>query len=320
VKTSSHRHGRSIVSPARSLAFLAIAIAIMLVAAPSTATTAPEGEATLWVIQPPGVIVAYSPTDFARIGSVRLPAAAVDHPERLAINGHGQLMIELDDGQLWIWDSATSRVVSPAPGATQSDTLAGGTGTIGRQWLLGGDGASLFELETVSGPRSDSEFDSSATRVRGLITDLQERPRTELFNYRHLPCQHSVEPTGAQPCAEPQVWAPGNVVSDFFIFTHWERGNDPAWTPEDLPEGVCHQTVYQRRADGWRSFALDDGETGWLDACEAGMTRVQADGELGWVEQAGCDFAVIATKDTVFALSDECAHLRNEHYDAGLLV
>ena len=77
-------------------------------------------QVTLWVVQPPGQLVAFDLADFSRIGGVRIPPVAFNDPGGIAINGHGQFLVQLDEAHLWIWDGTKADTLPVIPWAIGS--------------------------------------------------------------------------------------------------------------------------------------------------------------------------------------------------------
>lgn len=292
-----------------------------LVAAPS-AHAVPE--VTLWVVQPPGQLVAFDPADLSRIGGVRIPALAYYDPRRLAVNGHGQFLLRLDDDHLWLWDGerASTPPVSPTSAPDLSAfTRPGMTPT--RQWFLGDDGNTLYVVESVTRDDGAADSDSSRTPLRMLETDLLQQPRREVFARTVGRCFETMRLVAfTRPCPDPEVWAPGGVIRGCAVFTQWEqlREGDESRAPMAAGE----RSRYLRGARGWRPAALGrtwHGES-LLDISPDGSHWVTSQSDVGccgWLN-ASSEQAMFVGTDSTAIVFDEWPAFGNEGYDVSFFT
>ncbi len=302
-----------------------IAIALLTACcllSPMTHGAPAPSNSTLWVIQGEEA-VPYDPADFSRGTPVRVPGEAAIYPDELAINGRGQMMLPRSDGTVWLWDGKAAAAVGPA--SDDPIRFSAPEASVIRSWLLGDDGASLFVVETFPAHGSPG-----AKEVRVLQTGLDRRCRRLVLSYVRLPCQYSQEPAGRFECPAASLWAPGGVVRDFMVLTHWYHAwsdyvpepessdEDSSEPPIDWPHGSIHQMVIRRVADGDWAEDVDRDPATLLDGAAQGTVLLQRD-EL--VErnpyESDCDSVRLISGDTVVTLSNTCGTYPASNYDAG---
>lgn len=280
-------------------------------------------DVTLWVVQPPGQLVAFDLADFARIGGVRIPTVAYDDPRKLAVNGHGQILVQLDADHLWLWDGGSANSLPTVP-PLESDSAAlsrPGLAPV-RRWLLGGDGKSLFLVEGATRDIEAAPADTSKTPLRMRETDLHQRSRGDVFVRTVGVCRqpmHLVADT--EPCPDPEVWAPGGVVRGCAVLTHWEMSK---WSDEPgLVEAAGYRTRYLRSAQGWRPAELDRT---WSDElldvsadCSCWVVATPDDGCCGWSNDCS-DQTTFGGADSNVVVFDEWPTFRNKDYDVSFFT
>ncbi|HKN46210.1 MAG TPA: hypothetical protein VJW23_20045, partial [Propionibacteriaceae bacterium] len=271
-------------------------------------------DVTLWVIQPPGEVVAFDLANFSRVGGVRIPPVAFNDPGLIAINGWGQMLVQLDADHLWLWDGDVARTLPTSPERVTSPNVSPEPL---RRWLLGDDGKSLYTLEEGSGQVGASTADSASSSLLIVrATNLSQRPRDSILVIPREPCNKPYDfDVGSEPCPNPDIWAPGGVVRECFLLMHWEQESS---TETESPIASCHYTLYRRGAVGWSASDLGIwGRESLLD--------VNADGSA-WgktVEDEACcgssnsssDQAVFGNADTALTLFDEWSSFHNQNYD-----
>ena len=269
---------------------------------------------TLWVVQPPGEVVAFDLANFARVGGVRIPQPAFEDPAKLSINGKGQILVTLDADHIWLWDGDSARTLPSSPRslpkicAPNDSSLA--------QWLLGDDGKSLFVLMGTT--RQVPAPDSLPTRLVAYETDLHQRQRATVFDRVNKPCLWSEWLSGmTDVCPDPEIWAPGGVVRGYFVLTHWEQ-RPPRSASEELPKSDVLTTLYRQRPTGWRASDLQNFSIApLLDAGGDGSTWVQRIpdyGCCGW-NNGSNDQLLLTAPDTNIVLFDERSRFHNPDYD-----
>lgn len=290
---------------------LAAAVAIGGLPPANGASAAP---ATLWVIQPPGEIVSYDPATFARTGGLRLPAVAVEHPERLTINRRGQMLASLAEGGAWLWDGAAPRTLVGGPAIPHPESAPGADTATTREWLLGADG-SLFVVEhryrtrRARGPSQDTV----ETRVRIDRTSLDGRPLGSVLDFAFDPCACA---TGvcSETCPAAQTWAPGGVVDGWFFLTHWVEGQ--------LESSYGPSFLCRTDGRGWSLRKVRAVGEAFLDAVDRGSLWVESVGDggcCGW-DNVGSDRTVVASPETSTVLFDEWSRYGNPDYDVSFFV
>jgi hypothetical protein len=296
----------------RSLLLSLVVAAALCRATPALALP----DVTLWVIQPPGELVAFDLSDFTRIGGVRIPPAAFNDPQKIAINGHGQFLVQLDDEHLWLWDGASNHTlpaVARKPTAHVPAQL--------RQWLLGDDGKSLFVLEGAAKSPEEAIADTAPTPLIVRETDLSQRPRRVVFSRWTRPCEITDEPGTDDPCPAPIIWAPGGVVKNHFLLVHWEPdSSEPG--QEGLPLGSSHRVRYQRSRGEWQAVELDQWvDAPPLDANADGSLSIEAPGdESNYGVNEVSNQVIWRSTDTSRVVFDEWSSLHNEGYAVNFLI
>ena len=281
-------------------------------------------DVTLWVVQPPGQLVAFDLSDFSRVGGVWIPPAAFDDPSRIYVNGHGQFLVRLDDEHLWIWDGAKAYTLPVAADVVRDSSAPASAGMVPiRQWLLGDDGNSLFVMEGTSREQTEPGPDTSATPLRMRETDLSQRPRGEVFATTTRPCRKPMLLVAeTEPCPDPSIRAPGGVVRGCAVFTHWEQVGD---IPEgSLPEASCRRTRYLRGVEGWKASELTSAwsEEPLLDIDSDGSAWVQAQSDggcCGWSNDSS-DQTTFGDADTTEVVFDEWSTFENKNYDVSFFT
>ncbi len=277
-------------------------------------------DATLWAVQPPGEIVAFEPSDFSRVGGVRLPRATYDDPTRLTINGAGQILGRLGGGRLWLWDGAAARVLHPDSGLAASAPAVKRATSIERAWFLGDDGRSLYFLQLGEEPFSGSPAESTSTRITVGRTDLAAREGARVVDALLPPCQKSLRLVALlEPCPSPELWAPGGVVDEFFLLTHWEQVVSAEYHDGELwslPVAGSRTTLFRRSDESWgpeARLALWD----FLDYRVEPPCRVEVTddgGCCGW-RNASSNQTTCTRPDGTITLFDEWVRYQNSGYD-----
>lgn len=180
--------------------------------------------ARLWAIQPPDEVVEYDLTTFAMIRTVKIPPLAVAEPRRLTINRRGQILAQLED-TVWLWD-AGKPVRTFSTGASLSEELDVSVivTEVSPSWLLSGDGTNLFVARNIFRRVLNAGVDHYAfTRFQVLRTDLSGKEIETIVDDEFQQCECA---TGvcSDTCPQGLVSAPGRVIDDSFLVTHWIPG------------------------------------------------------------------------------------------------
>ncbi|MCC6653050.1 MAG: hypothetical protein IT348_17985 [Candidatus Eisenbacteria bacterium] len=286
----------------------------------------PASPPTLWVIDRERA-TPYRLDTFRPGPAVTIPDGAMTYPEELAINRRGQMLFK-GGATLWLWDGATAATVPATP--DDSLNLPAPPGAF-RSWLLGNDGASLFVVETFA-----ASGRPGTNQVRVLETDLQRRSRRIVFSYVRLPCQYTDGISGYFECPEPDLWAPGGLVSEFMVLSHWyhdvtdyvpepdssEQDSDEEYSgepPRDWPHGSGHELVFRRDASGdWDEGSAFESST-WMDGAARGamLLRLEEPYFDGDTEEVGCDSVLIVTNANTATLNSSCLALTSSNYLLG---
>ncbi|MFI5371016.1 MAG: hypothetical protein ACHQ52_05600 [Candidatus Eisenbacteria bacterium] len=290
----------------------------VLVCVPWTARSAQAvPDATLWVVQPPGEIVAFDVGRFERIGGIRLPAEAYRDPTRLAINGVGQILAPLDERRLWLWDGRAARVLpTTSDGTTGPSRGARRIADEPRQWLLGDDGISLVVLESVATDSAEpSAGAESLIIVREMSLDQQPRDTIATWRLQHCECEIPLV-TLTEPCPGPRLYAPGGVVRGSLAIVWWER-DTTLWREKGTAAlGRCNLSRLVRQPSGWRE--LTDWSNGELPldlaANGASLLLDPDDGCCGW-SNGSTDRVLYSSPETSVVVFDEWRRFRNSGYD-----
>lgn len=316
--------GRMVAGARASAWFLPLALST-LVGGIFPRSAAAGGDATLWVVRPPSDIAAFDPSDFSRSGGVRIPAAAFDEPGRLSINGAGQILVQLDANHLWLWDGATARNLPLAREFLIDKIPSRGTPSAPlRQWLLGDDGRSLYVLQAASRQEPEAGVDRTTTPLLLRVTDLSQRPHGQVFANQNKPCQSSSQlEVWLEPCPDPRLWAPGGVVKDFLVLSHWEQETHGDASSEEPPSASCRRTLYRRDPQGWRAIEIRTwGDEPLLDVGDHGSPWIQAvadEGCCGW-ENDSSNRTMFGSTDTSLVLFDEWSRFHNQNYDVSFFT
>jgi hypothetical protein len=281
-------------------------------------------DVTLWVMQPPGEVVALDLADFSRVGGVRIPPVAFNDPSRIAINGLGQMLVQLDGDHLWLWDGETARTL-PTRGEHRGADSSSTAPSTPRQWLLGDDGKSLYVLQSEAARAGASTADSISSSVFVVrATSFAQRPRATIHSSPRRPCERPLQLIAeTEPCPDPDIWAPGGVVRGYFILTRWQQEPQIEPEPETLPTASFHRTLYRRAEKKWRAFDFETwSDMPLLDASAHGSSWVQATedgGCCGWSNDSS-DQMVLGSLDTTLTLFDEWSTFHNQDYDVSFFA
>jgi len=293
-------------------------LGLCLLAGPGAAASAGTlPDMTLWVVQPPGQLVALDLPDFQRVGGVRIPPAAFNDPSRISVNGRGQFLVQLDDDHLWVWNGAHVDTLPVVPVGASRTTSRTNTMPL-RRWLLGDDGNSLFVLEGETS-KQDPAADTAVTPLVVRETTLSQKPRGVVLATKRAPCWKPTD-LSLEPCPDPSLWAVGGVVRGCFVLSHWEP--DPRETVE-LPAAWCRNTLYASGPKAWRASDLGGwGDRPLLDMSLDGSEQVWDEREAGSSSSMNedSDRAVLATADTAVVIFDEWSTFGNRDYDVSFFA
>ena len=292
-------------------------MALLLLAAPLLG----QGK-RLWLLRPPGEMAEYDPATFEAKQTVKVPAEALQSPERLRVNRVGQILfasaasLPLGDEDVaaarnvWFFnghsaltiDQGVTRQVS-ATGSNQAVT------EIAPIPFLSADGGHLFWFANSARRLQREGLDLSTTITwQAWRTDLQGAGREDLASAKFPDCRCATG-TCDETCPYGDYWAPESGVEKFFLMTQFVAGQtEPQYKASAL---------YQEDGGKWTANTLPEPLLRVLDAATGGDMIVEAipdAGCCGWLNQSNDQTLVLSNgkKRTMF---DEQATYRNSDYD-----
>src|SRR5271165_4741097 len=276
----------------------------------------------LWVLQATGEMIEYDPATFAVKQTIKMPAEALQSPQRIAVNRLGQILfvpsasLPLSDEdaasehKAWLWnrhaattiDLGVKRELGKA-GSNQVVTESAST------IVLAEDGAHLFWFANQARRLDRENVDLSTTTTwQAWETDLSGENREELASVKMPECKCS---TGSceETCPYGIVWTPPGGVDKFFIMTQVVAGQTGA--------NYKSSTGYHQENGQWTAVALAEPLQQVLDAAPGGNVAVEAIPDpacCGWSNQSDDQTLVVADgkKRTIF---DELSTYNNADYD-----
>jgi hypothetical protein len=291
---------------------------------------APQSARRLWVLREPDEIVEYDAVSFAPKGRIRVPSAAIQNPERLSINGRGQMLFvpgttgDEDDfrpgsapNRVWFWNGRTS--VQLDRGATRKRSRAGENLSVEETLpacLLSADGLHLFWFENEFRKLQGSEGvpDLSVTTVcRVWQSDLAGGQRRKIVEVAFAPCKCG---TGvcSETCPEAELWAPDGVIDDFFLLTHW--------IPGQLGATFQNSFLHRKGKGSWVGSKLPGPLENLLDAARGGdilLSALPDTGCCGWDNDSN-DRTLVISGGTATVLFDERERYANPNYDVSFFT
>lgn len=276
----------------------------------------------LWVLRSPGEMVEYDPATFAVKQMVKVPAEAVQSPEKVRVNRVGQILFatpaplplaEEDVAsahKVWFWNGHSAATIDQgvkrevtATGSNQAVTESSPTP------FLSADGVHLFWFANQARRLVREGLDLSTTTTwHAWQTDLQGAGREELATAKLPDCRCE---TGAceENCPYVGVWAPEGGVGKFFLTTQSiARQTEIDYTAS---------TLYREEAGKWTATPLDKPLQRELDASSGGDLIVEAipdAGCCGWVNESN-DQTLVRASDKTRIVFDERASYKNPDYD-----
>jgi hypothetical protein len=276
----------------------------------------------LWVLRPPGEMVEYDPATFEAKQTVKVPAEALQSPERLRVNRVGQILfasaasLPLGDEdvaaahKVWFWNGHTAvtidQRVTRQLGATGSNQAVTEVAPIP---FLSADGEHLFWFANSARRLQREGLDlSTATTWQAWRTDLQGAGREDLASAKFPDCRCATG-TCDETCPYGDSWAPENGVEKFFLMTQFVAGQtEPQYKAS---------TRYQEEGGKWTANALPEPLLRVLDAATGGDIILEAipdAGCCGWLNQSN-DQTLVLRQGKKIALFDEQVTYKNSDYD-----
>ncbi len=302
-------------SSMRKVLFL-VAVLLLL-----TASSLAQGK-RLWVLRSPGEMVEYDPATFAMKQTIKVPAEAVQSPEKIRVNHLGQILLvtpapfplaEEDVAsahKVWFWNGHIAATIDQ--GVKREVTATGSNQAVtetGPMPFLSADGGHLFWFASVARRLVRDGLDlSTATTWQAWQTDLQGTGREELATTKLPDCRCE---TGVceESCPYVGVWAPEGGIGKFFLTTQSiARQTEIDYTAS---------TLYREEAGKWTASPLDKPLQRELDASSGGDLIVEAipdAGCCGWVNESNDQTLVRASGKTRIVF-DERASYKNPDYD-----
>ena len=286
-----------------------------------TASSLAQGK-RLWVLRAPGEMIEYDPATFAVKQTVKVPAEAVQSPEKVRVNHLGQILFvtpaplplaEEDVAsahKVWFWnghsvatiDQGVKREVTPT-GSNQAVTESAPVP------FLSADGEHLFWFTNAARRLLREGLDlSTATTWQAWRTDLKGEGRDELATAKLPECRCE---TGVceESCPYVGVWTPEGGVGKFFLTTQSiTRQTEIEYTAS---------TLYWEEAGKWTATPLDKPLQRELDASSGGEAIVEAipdAGCCGWVNESN-DQTLVRASGKTRILFDERVSYNNPDYD-----
>lgn len=276
----------------------------------------------LWVLRAPGEMVEYDPATFAAKQTVKVPAEAVQSPERVRVNRGGQILLatpvtlplaEEDVAsahKVWVWNGRNATTIDQ--GVTREVHATGSNQAVTESApvpFLSADGARLFWFANQARRLQREGVDLSTTTTwQAWQTDLSGVGREDLASAKFPDCRCATG-TCEESCPYGVVWAPESGVEKFFLMTQFVAG-------QTEPEYKA-STRYQERGGKWTADPLAEPLQRVLDASPDGNMILEAipdTGCCGWSNQSNDQTLVLSNgkKRTVF---DEQATYKNPDYD-----
>jgi WD40 repeat protein len=289
---------------------------LLLVAAPLVA----QGK-RLWVLRSPGELVEYDAATFAVKQTIKVPAEAVQSPQRVSVNRLGQVLfapvvsLPLADTDVssphkaWFWDGHSASSLDLGP--SRSVATTGSNQEVSESaanLYLSADGTHMFWFANQAKRLTRDEIDlSTATTWQAWRTDLTGADRQDLDTARFPDCRCT---TGSceESCPYGVVWAPDNGIAKYFLMTQLIAGQIGAVYKES---SRC-----QEHAGKWTCAPISDPLHRVLDASSDGSTIVEAipdTGCCGWSNQS--DDQTLVRDGAKRIVFDELATYKNSDYD-----
>jgi hypothetical protein len=274
----------------------------------------------LWVLRGPGEMVEYDPATFEAKQTVKVPAEALQSPERVRVNRVGQILfatpvsLPLGDEdvaaarKVWFWNGHSGATIDQ--GVTRQVNATGSNQAVTEVApipFLSADGGHLFWFANSARRLQREGLDlSTATTWQAWRTDLQGAGREDLATAKFPDCRCTTG-TCDETCPYGDYWAPESGVEKFFLMTQFVAG-------QTEPQ---YKARYQEERGKWTANALPEPLLRVLDAATGGDIIVEAipdAGCCGWLNQSNDQTLVLShgRKVTVF---DEQVTYKNSDYD-----
>ncbi len=276
----------------------------------------------LWVLQAPGEMVEYDSASFEVQQRVKLPAEALQSPERIRINRVGQILFatpaplplaEEDlaaPHKIWLWNGHSAATIDA--GVTREVSTTGSNQAITEiapAPFLSADGAHLFWFANQARRLQREGIDLSTTTTwQAWQSDLNGGGREDLATVKFPDCRCE---TGSceETCPYGNFWAPDYGVDKFFLMTQFVAGQT---------ESEYKATTRFLEQEGkWSPNVLPEPMERPLDASPSGDMIVEAipdSGCCGWSNESN-DQTVVFSAGKKRIVFDERAQYKNPDYD-----
>lgn len=276
----------------------------------------------LWVLQPSGEMVEYSPATFAIMQRVKVPPEALKSPSNISVNRQGQILFAptislplseadaTDPHKIWIWNGHTATSIDQ--GVEHKSEEHGSNQAVTESAPFpypSADGNHLFWFANQPRRLQREEVDLSTTiTFQAWQTDIDGKARGEVTSTKLPDCRC---PTGScdESCPSVSVWAPDSGIQNFFLTTQVVAGQTATTYKES--------TRYQLDGSKWTANPLPEPLQRVLDANSSGSVIVEAipdTGCCGWSNQSNDQTLVLADGKTS-TIFDEQATYKNADYD-----
>jgi hypothetical protein len=225
----------------------------------------------LWVLQPSGEMVEYSPATFAIMQRVKVPPEALKSPSNISVNRQGQILFAptislplseadaTDPHKIWIWNGHTATSIDQ--GVEHKSEEHGSNQAVTESAPFpypSADGNHLFWFANQPRRLQREEVDLSTTiTFQAWQTDIDGKARGEVTSTKLPDCRC---PTGScdESCPSVSVWAPDSGIQNFFLTTQVVAGQTATTYKES--------TRYQLDGSKWTANPLPEPLQRVLDA------------------------------------------------------
>jgi hypothetical protein len=286
----------------------------------------------LWVLQEPNRIVEYDPSSFVLRSSHQVPAAILESPQDLQINGKGQMLFlpstvrepdglvhESSNPRVWFWDGLTAKFLT----RTVIDTYVPSSGNLLvssaiPRCFLSANGIHLFwfenQREKLQSPDTGQDI-SINTVFHAWQTDLSGEHPQDIATYTFAPCKCETA-VCSETCPEASYWLPEAGIDDHFVITNW--------VPGQIQSKYQASFLYRKSGGGWAETKLPHVAERVLDSSldGSGLALIEAvpdAGCCGWVNESD-DQTWLTRNGKTVVLFDEFQQFQNQDYDVSFFT
>jgi len=286
-----------------------------------TASSLAQGK-RLWVLRAPGEMVEYDPATFAVKQTVKVPAEAMQSPERISINRMGQILfaapvslpISEEDiasaHKAWFWNGHAATTIDL--GVKREVSATGSNQAVAESApdvYLSADGGHLFRFANTARRLQRDGLDlSTDTTWQAWRTDLNGAGKEEITASKFPDCRCETG-TCEESCPWGVVWAPESGVEKFILMTKFFA--------RQTQNVYASTTRYRQQGGKWTAEPLAEPLEHVLDAASDGNTIVSAipdAGCCGWMNESN-DQTLVYSDGKKRMIFDERAAYNNPNYD-----